>query len=270
VLVPGVPPATITMLGPQPDFQSGTSKVKVYEGEDCAGAGVPGLYVPIVGAIGSPEIVHAEQGIATNPTFRSGPMADEETFADLTNDAEPAVASSGYGAIDESWTDCENWLLVIETMREMADVVCAHGTELYDTCMPPADHPQRLVFGDGELRIPPGNHTGILVVTGQLIMNGNASWAGLILAVGEGNYLVNGAGNGVVTGGLIVADVAGPDNIYGTDDDCTGGGSGRNEGFGQATFLENGGGNAGTVYCTTVLSASWPPPPYEIREFLQR
>ena len=96
-------------------------------------------------------------------------------------------------------------------------------------------------------------------------MNGNASWDGLILAVGEGSYMVNGAGNGLVTGGLIVADIAGPDNIYGTDDDCTG----PDDGFGEATFNENGGGNGQTTYCTDDIFNASPAYPYELVEFRQ-
>jgi hypothetical protein len=267
VLLPGVPPATITLLGPKPHFESGTSKVKLYEGEDCGGTGI---YVPIVGTLGEDQTLAAEQGIEENPTFQSGSYDDEGTFEDLTDDSEPLVSGS-YGAIDEdAWADCENWHQIIESLRLMADVVCADGTELYNTCMPPPDAPQRIVFGDGDLLIPPGNHSGTLVVVGQLRLNGNASWEGLILAVGEGDYLINGAGNGVVSGGVIVADIAGPDEIYGTDDDCTGGGSDPpHEGFGQVDFVENGGGNAGTVYCSTAIAAALPAPPYEIREFLQ-
>jgi hypothetical protein len=269
VLVPSVPPAAITMLGPTPSYASGTSKVKVYEGEDCGGAGVPGLYVPIVGAIGSDAIANAETGINANPTFESGTYTDAGTFEDLMNPAEPLVADS-YGPIDDSWNDCESWIQIIETIRLMADVTCADGTELGDTCVEPPLNPANRFFGDGDLYVGPGPHMGMLLVTGELTMNGNASWSGLIMAVGEGYYLVNGAGNGLVSGGVIIVDVAGPDNVYGTDDDCQGSGTGDHEGFEPAYYNENGGGNAGTVYCTTDLTASWPPPPYEIREFLQR
>jgi len=257
------------MLGPAPSFQSGTSKVKTYDGEDCGGSGVPGLLVPIVGAIGEDAIDDAEDGIETNPTFQSDTYTDEETFEDLTSNSEPLVNGS-YGPIEDSWTDCEAWHLTVETLREMADVVCPDGTKIGTTCAVPADSPQRRIFGDGDLTVGAGSHLGLIVVTGQLTLAGNTSWTGLIIVVGEGNYLINGAGPGLISGGVIIADIAGPDNIYGNDDDCTGGGDPPHEGFGSATYLENGGGNAGTVYCTQAIGGAWPPPPYEIREFLQR
>ncbi len=40
-------------------------------------------------------------------------MTDETTFSNLLDVGEPAVASSGYGAIDEDWTECENWIQII-------------------------------------------------------------------------------------------------------------------------------------------------------------
>ena len=66
--------------------------------------------------------------------------------------------------------------------------------------------------------------------------------------------------------GAVVADIAGPDGIYGTGDDCTGG----QNGFGDSIYDENGGGNSGTGYCSTVVQASNHAKPYEILEFRQR
>jgi hypothetical protein len=96
-------------------------------------------------------------------------------------------------------------------------------------------------------------------------MGGNTDWAGLILVIGEGDYRLNGAGTGEISGGMIVADIAGPDNIFGNDDDCTGG----TDGFGRAIFDERGGGNAGSIYCTVDLVNVNPVKPYDVVEFLQ-
>ncbi len=83
--------------------------------------------------------------------------------------------------------------------------------------------------------------------------------------IGEGVFRLNGSGNGVVVGSVIVADIAGPDEVYGTSDDCTGG----DGGFDTAVYDERGGGNSGSVYCSTVLNVSAPAEPYEILQFRQ-
>ena len=43
---------------------------------------------------------------------------------------------------------------------------------------------------------------------GEVTITGQTSWAGAILAVGDGSVIRNGAGNGEVSGGIIVADIA--------------------------------------------------------------
>ena len=90
----------------------------------------------------------------------------------------------------------------------------------------------------------------------------NALWA--ILAVGDGRVIRSGAGNGVVSGGIIVADIAGPDGIFGTDDDCASG-----SGFGSAAYEVDGGGTGNTTYSATDLNAANPPEPYNIVAFKQ-
>jgi Tfp pilus assembly protein PilX len=49
-------PATITILGSSPSFSGGNSNAKTLSGDDCGGAGVPGLSVPVVGGIGSAAV----------------------------------------------------------------------------------------------------------------------------------------------------------------------------------------------------------------------
>jgi hypothetical protein len=62
-----------------------------------------------------------------------------------------------------------------------------------------------------------------------------------------------------------VADIAGQDNIYGTDDDC----GTNDDGFDSAFYEVEGGGNGNTTYCTTNLNAANPPEPYNIVAFKQ-
>jgi hypothetical protein len=257
--IPLIPPATITLLGKPPTFSTATSKVKTYEGEDCAGAGVPGLYLPVFGVIGSGAASEAEAALETNPTFQSGPYLDDEVVADLTDGAEPTVLT-GVGTIDPKWNSCENLRAMLEHLEDSADYICRSSK-----CAFPDYGPDTLIFIDGDYAMDKNDSgRGILVCTGELTLTGGTSWNGLLFVVGEGSFRLNGAGKGVISGSMLLADIAGPDETYGTSDDCKTG----SDGLGKVTFDENGGGNSATQYCTTDLTST-NVRPYEVVEFLQ-
>ncbi len=279
-ILPTVPPATITLLGPVPRFHGGNANVHDYSGDDCGGRppGVPGLYVPIVGTVGPIAASAAESDMLRivgtdgngGPDFASGPYEALDTFADLTDPGEPTVAGSAYGTLDPAWQDCPNIVRIIEDVRQAADVVCCTppvcATPVPDPCVLPVSTADRTVFIDGDWTVGPGDSgAGTLLVTGRLRYNGQASWNGMLFAFGAGEYQRYGAGNGQVSGAIMVADVAGPDNIYGTDDDCTGG----DAGFDSAYADLSGGGNADTLYCSADILAARPRPPYRIVSFQQ-
>jgi len=98
-----------------------------------------------------------------------------------------------------------------------------------------------------------------------VIWDGRASWQGMIFAMGAGEFVRNGGGNGSISGAIVVADIAGPDNLYGTADDCTGG----ENGFDRVIYDMHGGGNADTTYCTADIISATPKPPYRIVNFRQ-
>ena len=258
-IIPSIPPATITLLGPNPVFAGGSSAPKQYSGDDCDGAGIAGMYVPIVGTIGS----SIGSGIYQPGSYDSGAHSGYATAAPIDDDA--YLESMGYGivGISPEWSNCLALRTIVEEVRLVADVVCYPPA----ACVWPPSSPSRVIFIDGDWSVgPTGSGDGMLFVTGSLTMHGQSDWRGLIFVVGKGQFLRNGAGNGYTSGGIVVADIAGPDNIYGTGDDCTGG----VDGFGVATFDENGGGTGDTTYCSTDLNPAIPVPPYDITEFLQR
>jgi hypothetical protein len=260
-IFPSVPPATITLLGPMPVFEGAHSAPKEYDGDDCGGLGIPGLYVPVVGTVGDTAEANAELGINRNPDFESGGFEGPDTFADLTDPTEETVIGSGYGTIDPMWTDCLALKAMVENVRLVADVVC---TDL--TCIWPEPSPNRVIFVDGDWPVAPrARGEGLLLVTGTLEFNGRATWNGLVFAIGEGIFVRTGAGNGTISGATIVADIAGPDDIYGTADDCTGG----DGGFSPVLYDERGGGNSDTTYCTADFAGLDLVTPYDIIEFRQ-
>lgn len=265
LVLPSMPPAAIFMLGPTPDFNSGNSKVKTYSGDDCGVLGSD--YYPVVGTIGSAAELSAEAGADGNPTWSSNGAqpAPEDTFADLTSPTPDSMSDPTF-TLDPEWQSCQAMHDMVESLRGSATVVCPNNSDYSSCASSTANVASRIIFGDGNFDVGPGGpKNGVLIVTGELVIRGSSEWSGLILAVGEGSLRFSGAGNGYTIGSMIIADIAGPDGIYGNGDDCTGG----DNGFGVAVYDERGGGNSGSTYCSTVLNASVPAEPYDILEFRQ-
>jgi hypothetical protein len=83
------------------------------------------------------------------------------------------------------------------------------------------------------------------------------------MVIGEGHLIRSGAGNGGISGGVIVADVAGPDNIFGNSDDC-------GTGLEPPTWDTSGGGSGTMTYCGGMIWDALPHDVYRLVEFLQR
>jgi hypothetical protein len=83
-----------------------------------------------------------------------------------------------------------------------------------------------------------GTGAGILLVTGQLTLHGAFNYDGIILVIGNENNLRNGSGNGIITGGIYVANTKGADHQIDTPDDT----------FATVIFDTTGGGNSTIEY----------------------
>lgn len=319
------PPATITLLGPNPDVDDkggkgwmnvecpkqtdyapkgskvyvdgvlmGTSKIyRAYNGTDCADyrvmnglgpdgkhpkldnvsgtGGVPGLYFPTYGVVdnaGETKVEHDMAGSKVDylsnlpgtrtqivrPAVPVGGYQEDDTVANLSDATEPTVIGSGLGPLDPTWTSCTAVKAIVERLKVDADYLCVPPA----TCTLPSLSASSITFINGDWRVPCGYEGyGLLAVTGQLDFPGSASWHGMIFVVGEGHfYRVKQTGYGNVTGGIVVADIAGPDKIYGNADDCTGGSGG----FGTAEFDEGKGKEyrGSNIYCSAQIDQANP------------
>jgi hypothetical protein len=98
-----------------------------------------------------------------------------------------------------------------------------------------------LTFVDGDLTIGPGNPSGqgTLIVTGNLVLNGNFNWNGVIMVLGEGHVSRTGAGHGNIYGAMFVAKFS----RNGASTDV----------FGAPTFDTSGGGTANIQYSSDAI-----------------
>ena len=98
-----------------------------------------------------------------------------------------------------------------------------------------------LTFVEGDLTLSAGNPTGqgTLIVTGNLTLDGNFNFNGVIMVLGAGNVLRNGGGHGNIYGAMYVANFA----KTGADTDK----------FQAPTFNTNGGGTANIQYSSDAV-----------------
>jgi Tfp pilus assembly protein PilX len=92
-----------------------------------------------------------------------------------------------------------------------------------------------VINGDYSLN---GSGAGVLVVTGRLTLHGEFSYDGLILVIGNGYLIRDGGGGGNINGGILAANICGPDGIINTPDDV----------MANPTMNMNGGGNSTITY----------------------
>lgn len=98
-----------------------------------------------------------------------------------------------------------------------------------------------LTFVDGDFTLGPGSPTGqgTLIVTGNLTLDGNFNWNGVIMVLGEGHVLRSGGGHGNIYGAMFVAKFA----RTGASTDA----------FGAPFFNTNGGGSANIQYSSDAV-----------------
>ncbi len=98
-----------------------------------------------------------------------------------------------------------------------------------------------LTFVDGDLTLGPGNPTGqgTLIVTGNLTLDGNFNFNGVIMVLGEGRVYRSGGGHGNLYGALYIARFA----RTGADTDI----------FQAPTFDTSGGGTSNIQYSTDAI-----------------
>ena len=249
-------PATIVLLGPAPTFEGGNSGAKYLTGDDCDGAGEPGLSVPVVGVIGAAAETAAEAGVSQPATFVSGVDTGVDTVTDIEDTILPL------------WKDCEYLLFLAGSVKASASIVGDENTPLGDLGTPGSP---KTVYIEGDYHLTGAvNGAGTLWVTGELEINAGAAWEGAIFSVGQGIITRGGGGNGIVSGGFLAANVVGQDGLMDTADDCLGAdglAETSDDGYEGATFDTNGGGGQKLIYCKQDADQGAP---FRVVQFRQR
>jgi hypothetical protein len=199
-------PGAITMPGPNVAFNAGSSNVSTYTGDATHPA------VAVNSATGQSSVISGIQG----PPDRSGSYQGMGYVPG--HDPTPSVVNMVF---PDPWGNIAQLQTLYQNLKGLADFTSTSdpGFTLGSTPNP------KLVVINGDLTMTGGTTgAGILLVTGTLTFRGNITYDGILLVLGKGILIRDGAGNGVISGGIYVANIAGPDgnintladNIWGT------------------------------------------------------
>jgi Tfp pilus assembly protein PilX len=210
ITIPNLPGA-ITLAGPNVVFNAPDSNAFVVNGVDH----------PAI-AVNSEASYNT---IITNKTVIK--RDDQYTGAGMT----PSVQNLNF---DAPWDVISDLDKVYNALKNGADFTSASDSGF--TIGSPSD--KKIVVIDGDFELNAVSGAGILLVTGQLTLRGSFDYDGIILVIGKGKILRSGAGEGIISGGIYVANIRGSDQVVDTPDDT----------FITVTFETTGGGTSTIEY----------------------
>jgi len=160
-------------------------------------------------------------------------------IGNYTCDTPPCI-NNEESTIDPTWTSVSDVEDLYTTLKSVADVVLT-GPATLTAAQVGTTADRRIVVVDGNATLGAVNGAGILIVTGQLTLDGNFNYHGLIMCIGQGSLLRSGGGNGDIEGSIFVAKTRdASDNLLAS--------------LGNPTFNTNGGGNSDIEYDAAQLS----------------
>lgn len=132
----------------------------------------------------------------------------------------------------QNWSNPTTLNNLASEMANVADVTCP-GNAACTSGTYGTDATPQVTYVNGDFTMGSGTSgAGVLVVTGNLTINGKMEFDGLVLVIGEGSVTVGGGGDGTIFGEMFVANTNGA--IGGV--------------LGTPSFTWNGGGSAGVFY----------------------
>ncbi len=242
------PPSPITLVGPGATFIGNESNAKdLYSDDQCATDPI-GVTRPVVAMSHLADLPNVQAAIATSKPARyfarntTGGQVDAVTDPSListtiTNSTMTLILTN-YGV---DITNADDLNAMVKAVEKAADTVAPGGTSASSVYVgAPGDTQVVVVKGDFNLN---DDGAGILVVTGELVFQGNIDYEGMIFVIGEGSMVRAGGGTNIIRGGIFVANTVGSDGIMYTGDDA----------LGPPTFDTSGGGASNIHYCSTVM-----------------
>ncbi len=199
-------PGAFVFDGSNPSFNPPNSAAFNVMGNDVAQGPTAGVGCdaavnqPALGAYDNGSVATLDGNIQGNPDRSS-------QYTSSTPYVTPPAVSSVNSSLSSGYIN----LTTVDGLTKFANtIIAAAGTNVYPNGGVPTNLGTstapviNVVNGDYTYT---GSGAGILLVTGQLTLNGNFSYNGLILAIGEGAITKSGGGGGTVNGAMFAANL---------------------------------------------------------------
>src|SRR5258707_226535 len=199
-------PGAFVFDGSNPSFNPPNSSAFSVSGTDVAQGPTAG--VGCDAAVNQPALgAYDNPSAGTLDTAMVGPPDRSGQYTSST----PYVTTPAVSSVNSSLSSGYINLTTVDGLTKFANtIIAAAGTNVYPNGGVPTNLGTstapviNVVNGDYTYT---GSGAGILLVTGQLTLNGNFSYNGLILAIGEGAITKSGGGGGTVNGAMFAANL---------------------------------------------------------------
>lgn len=156
-------------------------------------------------------------GVNNITTSLQGPPDQSGMYSGCTNTASPctqgspSIVNGSSTTFAGAWSSPSSLDNLVQSLANVADSTYSCGIVAWGGSACSASSPlgtdanPQITYVNGDLNYGNDSGAGILIVTGTLSFNGNATFDGLILVVGQGAIVESGGGNGGFNGSVFLA-----------------------------------------------------------------
>lgn len=203
------PPAALALDGPAAVFNPAPSSNNYFaNGNDSGVAGYtgPGTCTPT----GPAQVPAVSTGDSTGVTNVRGSIPTNRYPNYTGTGGTPSIVNSGPGGTNQlsgEWSSPSQLNTLVANMANAADVSysCGIGAPCSGRGPYGTDSAPQITYVSGDFNFGPNSGSGVLIVTGTLNINGQSSFNGLILVIGQGVMTEQGSGNGQFNGSIFLA-----------------------------------------------------------------
>ncbi|MBI4464997.1 MAG: pilus assembly PilX N-terminal domain-containing protein, partial [Acidobacteria bacterium] len=206
-------PGPLTLDGPNAICPPPNSNRYQVNGVD---AGTPPQPAPAIGVVTDADEAACMTAICALPQNRWGdyPGSDDgDRCPDAKKGPPPPNTSvdNVFASLDPLYQTCTGLRSVVQNIIAAADHVYTGPVTSLPDPGSPGNPVVNVVLGDAtwapsDFPSRPNNATGILLVTGNMVLTGYPDYDGIIFVIGNGSLSVSGGGTGTVNGGIFIAN----------------------------------------------------------------
>lgn len=204
VALPPVPSA-LTLAGPAPNLKFPNSNPYKINGNDDPACGTTDNK-PAIGTVTDQPIgSESPTDVATdarNTVINALPRPDHYVGVDACSNGQPDVQNVS-NTVNSLYSTVSGLNGIVHDIQGAATQTFGNNPTIPDLGV----NAPKITVVNGDFTFGPVTGSGILLVTGNLTLQGNFSFTGVVLVIGSGSVTAKGGGNGQINGAMVVANI---------------------------------------------------------------